>query len=190
MGHSLVTFCWNAVKSVPLSFLPSKSRLCWWLLSVNLCLLVFNSIFRRETKKYNVFRNYIGLNIGQYKTRTTDCRLRTADWVWNTDYNLGQNKWKTYAPPPPNSRMGKWRVFALRTPSSLIWGGWGFAVPFYFVQDCLKASTGVTHSVMIAIMTRNLRSNASKLNAFKANLVICQWTHTKQKNCAYFIYIK
>ena len=84
--------------------------------------------------------------------------------------------------------MGKWRVFALRAASSLIWGGWGFAVPFYFVQDCLKASTGVTHSVMIAIMTRNLRSNSSKLNAFKANLVICQWTHTKQKNCAYFIY--
>ena len=53
-------------------------------------------------------------------------------------------------------------------------GGLGFAVPFYFVQDCLKASTGVTHSVMITIMTRNLRLNASKLNAFKANLVICQ----------------
>ena len=31
--------------------------------------------------------------------------------------------------------MGKWRVFALRAPSSLIWGGWGFAVLFYFVQD-------------------------------------------------------
>ena len=37
--------------------------------------------------------------------------------------------------PPPKSRMGKWRVFALRAPSSLIWGRWGFAVPFYFVQD-------------------------------------------------------
>ena len=32
--------------------------------------------------------------------------------------------------------MEKWRVFALRAASSLIWGGWGFAVPFYFVQDC------------------------------------------------------
>ena len=32
--------------------------------------------------------------------------------------------------------MGKWRVFALRAASSLTWGGWGFAVPFYFVQDC------------------------------------------------------
>ena len=40
-------------------------------------------------------------------------------------------------PLPPKSRMGKWRIFALRAPSSLIWGGWEFAVPFYFVQDCL-----------------------------------------------------
>ena len=39
-------------------------------------------------------------------------------------------------PPPPKSRMGKWRVFALHAASSLIWRGWGFAVPFYFVQDC------------------------------------------------------
>ena len=39
-------------------------------------------------------------------------------------------------PLPPKSRMGKWRVFALRAASSLIWAGWGFAVPFYFVQDC------------------------------------------------------
>ena len=39
-------------------------------------------------------------------------------------------------PLPPKSRMGKWRVFALRAASSLIWGGWGFAVPFYFAQDC------------------------------------------------------
>ena len=41
-------------------------------------------------------------------------------------------------PPLPKSRIGRWRVFALRAASSLIWGGggWGFAVPFYFVQDC------------------------------------------------------
>ena len=42
-------------------------------------------------------------------------------------------------PPPPQIKdgIGKWRVFALRAASSLIWGGgWGFAVPFYFVQDC------------------------------------------------------
>ena len=39
-------------------------------------------------------------------------------------------------PSPSKSRMGKWRVFALRAAASLIWGGWGFAVPFYFVQDC------------------------------------------------------
>ena len=29
------------------------------------------------------------------------------------------------SPIPPKSRMGKWRVFALRAVSSLIWGGGG-----------------------------------------------------------------
>ena len=42
-------------------------------------------------------------------------------------------------PLPPKSRMGRWRVFTLRATSSLICGGWGFAVPFYFVQDCSNA---------------------------------------------------
>ena len=40
--------------------------------------------------------------------------------------------------PPPKSRMGKWRVFGPRAVSSLIWGEGGFAVPFYFVQDCSR----------------------------------------------------
>ena len=39
-------------------------------------------------------------------------------------------------PPSIKSRMRKWRVFGLRAASSLIWGGWGFPVPFYSVQDC------------------------------------------------------
>ena len=39
-------------------------------------------------------------------------------------------------PPPPKSKMGKWGVFALHAASFLIWGGRGFAVPFYFVLDC------------------------------------------------------
>ena len=41
-------------------------------------------------------------------------------------------------PASPKSRTGKWRVFAFHAASSLILGGWGwgFAVPFYFVQDC------------------------------------------------------
>ena len=46
-------------------------------------------------------------------------------------------------PPPPKSRIGKWRVLA----SSLILGGgggrgWGFAVPFYSVQDCSYKQEG------------------------------------------------
>ena len=52
-------------------------------------------------------------------------------------YNLGQNKWKTYTTPPRQIKDGKMaRFFALRAASSLISGGWGFSVPFYFVQDC------------------------------------------------------
>ena len=45
---------------------------------------------------------------------------------------------KPWPPPPfpPNQRWENGAFFALRAASSLIWGGWGFAVPFYFVQDC------------------------------------------------------
>ena len=55
---------------------------------------------------------------------------------WNKTTILDKINGKPRLPLPPKSRMGKWRVFALRAASSLIWGGWGFAVPFYFVQDC------------------------------------------------------
>ena len=57
------------------------------------------------------------------------------DWEPRTTI-LDKINEKPRPPLPPKSRMGKWCVFALRAPSSLIWGGWGFAVPFYFVQDC------------------------------------------------------
>ena len=40
-------------------------------------------------------------------------------------------------PIPPNQGWENGTVrFALRAASSLILGGWGFTVPFYFVQDC------------------------------------------------------
>ena len=35
------------------------------------------------------------------------------------------------SPSPPKSMMGKWRVFALRAASSLIWGDGGLL--FYFI---------------------------------------------------------
>ena len=46
------------------------------------------------------------------------------------DCNLGQSKWKIQNRPPPHppkSKMGKWRVFALREALSLI-GGRGMGV--------------------------------------------------------------
>ena len=55
---------------------------------------------------------------------------------------LDKTNEKPRPPPlPPKSRMGKWRVVPLRAASSLIWGGWGFAVPFYFGQDCRCTSS-------------------------------------------------
>ena len=62
-------------------------------------------------------------------------------------------------PPPDKSRMGKWRVFALRAASSLIWGGWGFAVPFYFVQDCsqIAAVFIIKRPVMFELTNRGIK---------------------------------
>ena len=51
--------------------------------------------------------------------------------------------------------MRKWRVFALPAASSLIWGGWGFAVPFYFVQDLqlpFNSTHARTHSHVKAVI--------------------------------------
>ena len=47
-------------------------------------------------------------------------------------------------PPPPQIKDGKMARFGFSAASSLIWGGWGFAVPFYFVQDCSLCTA--THS--------------------------------------------
>ena len=40
-------------------------------------------------------------------------------------------------PPPPQIKVGKMARFGSCAASSLIWGGLGFAVPSYFVQDCV-----------------------------------------------------
>ena len=54
------------------------------------------------------------------------------------DCNLGQNKWKTETPPPPPPQIkdGKMARFCPSHGFILDLGGWGVAVPFYFVQDC------------------------------------------------------
>ena len=42
---------------------------------------------------------------------------------------------------PPKSRMGKWRVFALRAVSSLIWGGGGDGgLLFHFILSRIVAT--------------------------------------------------
>ena len=39
-------------------------------------------------------------------------------------------------PPPPQIKDGKMARFCPSSGFILDLGGWGFAVPFYFVQDC------------------------------------------------------
>ena len=51
--------------------------------------------------------------------------------------------------------------------SSLIRGGWGFAVPFYFVQDCsfdastLKSYFRQANLTALALLARSLRISAA-----------------------------
>ena len=62
-----------------------------------------------------------------------------------TGYNLGQNKWKTQTPPPPQIKYGKMARFCPSRGFILdLGGGWGFAVPFYFVQDCSSNRSAIS----------------------------------------------
>ena len=54
-GYVCQTYSSNKMNSLPLSFLPSRPCLFWWILSTNSCLLVFNSIFQSKTTKWSVF---------------------------------------------------------------------------------------------------------------------------------------
>ena len=47
---------------------------------------------------------------------------------------------KPRPPLPPKSRMEKWRVFALRAPSSLPWRGWGLL--FHFILSKIAGAFG------------------------------------------------
>ena len=53
-------------------------------------------------------------------------------------------------PPPPQIKDGKMARFCPSRRFILDLGGWGFAVPFYFVQDCsqIAAAFIIKRSVM------------------------------------------
>ena len=103
------------------------------------------------------------------------CRWYPGTLNLHQSYNLGQNKLKTLTSPPPKSKMRKWRVFALRAASSLIWGGWGFAVPFYFVQDCSYLPFIAANINTYASM-RNMRLNEKKCKDMVINFLKYQPT--------------
>ena len=62
-GYVCQTYSSNKMNSLPLSFLPSRPCLFWWILPTNSCLLVFNSIFQWKTKKLSVFWKYTGNHV-------------------------------------------------------------------------------------------------------------------------------
>ena len=72
--------------------------------------------------------------------------------------------------------MGKWRVFALRAPSSLIWGrGWGgdggFAVPFYYVQDC----SSIAGMLLAQLPVERCNSQQSGFGSLQVEFLSTAW---------------
>ena len=64
--------------------------------------------------------------------------------------NLGQNKWKIWAPPPPISMMKKKKSAFWFAPELVIeMGEGGFCFSFYLFQDCrlINASSVVTRKL-------------------------------------------
>ena len=51
-------------------------------------------------------------------------------------------------PFPPKSRMRKWRVFALRAPSSLIWGGDGGLLFHFILSKIVGTSSRICRNLI------------------------------------------
>ena len=84
--------------------------------------------------------------------------------------------------PPPN--QGWSRVKGKNAPFSHPWFGGGIGV-CCSILFCPRLSESLDWRYSQRHDSNHDKKSAFKcfkLNAFKANLVICQWTHTKQKN--------
>ena len=62
-------------------------------------------------------------------------------------YNLGQNKWKTLAPPPPQIKDGKMARFCPSRGFILDLGGMGVCCSILFCPRLSESKTCVTQSV-------------------------------------------
>ena len=98
-------------------------------------------------------------------------------------------------PLPPKSRMGKWSVFAFRAASSLIWAGWGFAVPFYFVQDCsgvgvsiviLRAAAVVNKTNFVTVSFWDGPNSAYNCSFFLCEHIVSSCTLSRQVSTAHY----
>ena len=85
-------------------------------------------------------------------------------------------------PPPPQIKDGKMARFCPLRTFILDLGGMGVCCSILFrprLSESLDWRYSQRHD---SNHDKKSAFKCFKLNAFKANLVICQWTHTKQKN--------
>ena len=73
-----------------------------------------------------------------------------------------------FVPPAPQIKDGKMVRFGFCAASSLIWGEWGFALSFYSVHDSLRASIGVSHSVMYSNHDKKSAPKLFKAKCFQS----------------------
>ena len=114
----------------------------------------------------------------------------TSEWPWNQATILDKMNGKPRPPPPPQIKDGKMARFCPLRTFILDLGGMGVCCSILF---CPRLSESLDWRYSQRHDSNHDKKSAFKcfkLNAFKANLVIYQWTHTKQKNCAYLIYMK
>ena len=107
---------WQVVSQEAVFILVSSRTLVFVMNKTDLKLLRFDSLFR------------VGIETDVHKTRMLYLTLSAI---------LDKINEKPRPVFRPKSRMRKWRFFALRAASSLIWGGWGFAVPFSKFVVCV-----------------------------------------------------
>ena len=76
--------------------------------------------------------------------------------LWDDAKRCEQEKWTV---PPPKSRLEKWRVFALRAASTLIWGDVGLLFHFILskIVACLRAVICISVAILDGWKSEDLR---------------------------------
>ena len=82
-------------------------------------------------------------------------------------YNLGQNGWEIYPPSPlpTKSRIGNGALWLLCGFILDLGGGLGFAVPFYYVQDCNLLKKNILSKIESFESKTNYQHRSTRTNS-------------------------